>query len=126
MRISEMSTDRAADALITIAQPAGNIVKDPEIIAGLEALGAQNGGTMAAMLGEGLLPVLQLVLKNHRQDVYCIIAALTEKTVQEVAKQSILRTVADIRESWDADLASFFQSARPSSKGGKRTRSTTA
>ena len=108
MKLSEMSTDRLADVMVRIAEPVERIGSDEMLIDKLRAL-AQTGRktaieNAAAMVG-ALVPVL---LERRREDTYTVLAALTGKTVEEIAAQPAMVTLKEARESIDADFLRFF------------------
>ena len=112
MKISKMTTDQAADVLVRIVEPAANIVHDEEVYKDLG--GIVNGSNEDALkfLAANIVPITTALLKTHRLDVYEIVAALSEKTVDEVAKQKITVTIKDIKESWDGELLDFLGSLK--------------
>ena len=110
MKISQMTTDQAAEALIRIAEPASNIMHDEETIAMLDKL-AHGDNNALSFIADNIVPVSTVLLKTHREDVYEVLAALTEKSREEIAKQKFTQTVKDIKECWDGDLADFFASS---------------
>ena len=64
--------------------------------------------TYAAQKCAALVPT---VLKEHRTDVFSILAVLNETTVEAVAKQNILATIEQVREVFkDKALLDFFKS----------------
>lgn len=115
MKFSEMNTDQMAKVLVTIAEPVASIAKDEKVLAVIKDMTKSRKGqppiVLYADMISGFIPVL---LGAHRNDVYAIIAAMTDKSVNEVAAQPGLETVAQIRAFLDADFMSFFTSAAPS------------
>lgn len=108
MKISEMTTNQAADALVKVMEPVCNIIKDPDavpMLQGLTSISSMEGLTGA------LMKVVPYCLEKHRADAWKILSALTGKTVNKIEKQSILVTMADIRDSIDKDLIDFFKSS---------------
>lgn len=111
MKISQMTTDQAADALVRIADPASNIMHDEDTIAVLGKLANGNDAPLN-FIADNLVPVATVLLKTHRNDMYEIIAALSEKSKEEIAGQKWTETLKDIRDCWDGDLVDFFGSLK--------------
>lgn len=111
MKISQMTTNQAADVLVRIAAPASKIMHDKTTMKVLEGV-AKGSNDAVKFIAENLVPVTTILLKSHRMDVFEIVAALTGKTLEEVGEQNILVTISDIRDSWDGDLVDFFGSLK--------------
>ena len=112
MKLSEMSTDRACDCMLALAEPVGNIVEDGKVAAAITDLMSQSDKiTAAEAVGKAVRKILPLALREHRADVYQILAALTGKTTVEIAAQPIGQTISDAKGAFDRDLADFFQSS---------------
>lgn len=112
MKISQMTTDQAADALIRITEPAANIMHDEETIKVLEKLAKGNTDNGLSFIADNLVPVATILLKTHRQDMYEILSAMSEKEVAEIGNQKITETIKDIKDSWDGELMDFFASLK--------------
>lgn len=112
MKISQMTTDQAADVLIKIAEPCANVMHDKNTIDMLDGLTKGKGVSTIDYIASNIPVVVSVLLKDHRQDVYSIVAALVGKTPEEVAGQKIADTIADVKESWDGDLVSFFAQSK--------------
>lgn len=115
MRLSEISTERAADLLCEITPYVSNIVTDEELLGELKKAIAPNGAnTRAELLAIGLDKVNKIVpviLKKRKNDVFGIIGALNDKTVDDIAKQNFLATMRQIKEIIkDKELIDFFKS----------------
>jgi len=113
MRLSEMTTDQMADTLILLAEPIANIATDASVSAALASYtkASKAGQTVAETFGNMIGKLAPALLKSHRADLYAVVAALTGKTVEAIGAQKGLQTIADIRESFDGELADFFKSA---------------
>lgn len=115
MKLSQMTTDRAMDVLCEITPYIANITADEELLAELKrAVDPKEVATKAELMAKGVEKVTKLVpivLKKRKADVFGILAALNEKTVEEIGKQNILATMAQVREIVkDKDLMDFFKS----------------
>lgn len=115
MKLSEMTTDRAMDVLCEITPCIANITADEELLAELRnAIDPKAVKTKAELMVKGVEKITKLapiVLKKRKADVFGILAALNEKTVEEIRKQNIIATMAQVREVVkDKDLMDFFKS----------------
>lgn len=115
MKLSEMTTDRAMDVLCEITPCIANITADEELLAELRnAIDPKAVKTKAELMVKGVEKITKLapiVLKKRKADVFGILAALNEKTAEEIGKQSIIATMAQVREVVkDKDLMDFFKS----------------
>lgn len=115
MKISELTTEKAADVLCEISVYALSILTDEELKAELsDKLDKGKTLTKAELYAIGLkrFSVLTpILLKKHKADVFGILAALNETTVDTIARQNVLKTMMQIREiSKDAELIDFFKS----------------
>ena len=113
MKLSEMTTGQAADAMVLLAEPVANIASDAKITSALNAYSKaqKSGKTVAETFGVTVGKIAPALLQSHRTDVYAIISAMTGKTPEEINQQKIMQTVADIKELWDGDMQAFFKSA---------------
>lgn len=113
MKISELSTERAADALCEISVFALDILTDEEIAAAFRKK-TESAKTTAEAISLGVEKVGQLaplLLKKHRTDVFGILAVLNETTAEKIAKQNIVKTMMQIRDiAKDKELIDFFKS----------------
>lgn len=115
MKLSELSTDRAADVLSEVCVYVANITTDEELMLTLKNCAVESGATTAAekmaWFGQKFSSLIPVVLKKHKTDVFAIIAVLHGVKPEEIAKQNILKTMAQIREVVrDKDLVDFFKS----------------
>lgn len=115
MKLSEMTTDRAMDVLCEITPYIANITADEELLAELRnAIDPKAVKTKAELMIKGVEKITKLapiVLKKRKADVFGILAALNEKTAEEIGKQNIIATMAQVREVVkDKDLMDFFKS----------------
>lgn len=113
MKISELSTERAADVLCEITPFVANIVSDKDLLDTLkEKVGS--GASLAELYVMGAkkyATIIPIVLKTHRDDVFGLLAAINEMDVDTVAKQNIIATMMQVREiAKDNALLDFFKS----------------
>jgi len=112
MKISQMTTAQAADVLVRLAEPASSIIHDEGVMKMIETLANDNAISPLKFIADHVTMVVTVLLKDHRSDVFEIVAALAGKTVDEVAEQRITETIKDVRDSWDGDLVDFFGSLK--------------
>ena len=112
-KLSEFGTDECLDVLCEITPHIVNIVSDEEI---MNAIGKPMDKTTVTKVGVMLLgaqkitAVVPLLLKTHRADIYAILSVMGGKSVEEVAKQSTMATLWQIKTlSEDKELLSFFK-----------------
>ena len=113
MRISELSTERAADVLCEITPYIANIVSDKDLLDTLKQK-VGSGASIAELYVMGAkkyATIVPIVLKTHRDDVFGLLATLNETDVDTVAKQNIIVTMIQVREIVkDKALLDFFKS----------------
>lgn len=113
MKLSEMTTDRMMDVLAVITPEIGQIIQDKELIATFLTKKAADESTMEFGINRIVSMVPQICIK-HKKPVYKILSALTGKTDKEIADQSGMQTIKEIKEAFsDPDLISFFSSSKP-------------
>ena len=110
MKLSQMTTDNAADALVKISANLNNILDDKEVMDALKEV--SKAGVSDKMNGWSLLlaKLVPLCLKVHRKDLYGIVAVLDGKTEAQVGKLKLIETLAIIKNSVDKELLDFFSS----------------
>ena len=115
MRIfSEFGTDEALEVVLQIAKPITNLIEDKALVKEMQKTMPKGETTRIAMQRFGLAKIVKLLniaLKQHREDVYAILAPFNGMTVEEIGKQNFLITckqVADLLN--DKDFVDFFKS----------------
>nr|DAP47272.1 MAG TPA: hypothetical protein [Caudoviricetes sp.] len=121
MRISELSTDKAADVLCEVSAYALNIVTDEELrdslTAQIDAEKPQTAGERYAVGAQKISQWVPILLKKHRDDVFGILAAINGTTIAAIKKQNIIKTMLQVREAVkDKDLMDFFKSCASEAK----------
>ena len=115
MKISALSTEKAADVLCEASVYALSILTDEELTAELKSK-LEDGRNMsrAELYALGMKKVsifVPILLKKHKADVFGLLAALNETTVDAIANQNVIKTLLQIREVCkDSDLIDFFRS----------------
>lgn len=116
MKISELTTERAADVLCEVSIYALNILSDKELLASLRMQlegtdGDRTKAEMIAIASEKVAELIPLLLKKHKDDVFGIVAAVNGLTLEQVRQQKIIKTMNAIKEmAQDKDLIDFFKS----------------
>ena len=115
MKLSELSTEKAADVLCEIAPYAINIMTDEELMGELKnAIDFREADTMAekiALLVGKISKILPILLKKRKNDLFGVLGAINEKSIEEIAKQNIIKTMSQIKDiSKDKELLDFFKS----------------
>lgn len=118
MKLSEMTTDQAADALVRLVEPAAEIVNDEKVFQVIQGAGKVANAGFSAQMAFILREVAPVLLKDHRNALYEVLSILTGKKATEIARQPITATVADIRASVDSELLSFFIPSEEQAKSG--------
>ena len=110
MKLSQMTSDMAADVMIQIAPDIEMLANDAELgkmVSKREK--TTNQGEAVKFGGLLVMKVAVHVLKEHRQSVWNILGALQQKTAAEIAEQSVMTVFAQIVETLnDKDFMSFF------------------
>ena len=114
MKLSELTTEQAADVLCELTPYIANITGDKALLDELGKKFDSKGKSVAELYTYAakkcavLAPVL---LKDHRTDVFGILSILNETTVEDIAQQNILTTILQIRSVFkDKALLDFFKS----------------
>lgn len=116
MKLSELSTDRALDVLCELAPYVDNITNDEEVVCTIGKV--MEGGQNLNRYGQVMLMVgrigefTPILLKAHRTDVYGILSVMNEQPVAEIAAQSLMHTMRQVKELFqDKDFMNFFKSS---------------
>lgn len=112
MKISEMTNDQAADAMIRIVAPIERLTKDERLEPLLEELAGHEGegGVSALKIISSMLPrIVPMLLKDHRTDLFEIISILSGERVEKVGGMKLSETVHILKESIDDELIGFFR-----------------
>ena len=121
MKLSEFSTDKAADVLCEISAYALNILTDEEIRDSLKKQTdeekQQTAGEKYAIGAQKIGQWIPLILKKHREDAFGILAAVNGVAVDAIREQNILVTMRQIRELAEyKNLTDFFKSCASEAK----------
>lgn len=120
MKISQLSTDQAFDALCQITPYVSNIVADQQLAAAVGRIIQSEGTNKYGFymgVAEWAAEFLPLLFRKHREDVYGILSVVNQKERGEIRGQSLMETMEQLKELFaDQDLADFFKSLGPQGK----------
>lgn len=121
MKISQMNNDQAADALVRIAEPVGNICDDEDFVAMLDEVSKMRDIGVIMAVGKMLPRFVGYALKKHRHDLYEIIGALDGKPADSVGKMNFAQTVQMVQDSYDDILKGFFTRSAAAEKMSEKS-----
>ena len=119
MKISEMNNDQAAEAMIRLAVPFGNICEDEEALKLIDEYKGMSKMPLIQTIGKMLPKLAAYMLKSHKNDLYEIVGALSFTTAEKVAKMNFAQTVKLMKDSYDEVLISFFPSSVKQTKNSE-------
>lgn len=122
MKLSELTTERAADVLCELTPYISAIIEDEDTLAALAGVaGLGQSSSLAekiAVFCAKINKIVPVLLKKRREDMFGILAVLNEKTPDEIAAQNILVTMSQVRDlTKDRELLDFFKSSARSGGG---------
>lgn len=114
MKLSEMNGEELSVCLCKIAESIERIGFDEKTtetfqkIADLSKSGMNNIQQTSMMIGK----FVPLLLGDHREDTFAILAAINSKTVEEIRSQKGMQTIKELKDALsDPDLMDFFSSS---------------
>lgn len=112
MKLSNMSTDKAFDALTILAPEIESLINDNDFVGIMKNRKKSDNKDEAKKLGtKTLMDAAIYLLKNKKPTIFSILGALDDKTIEEISEQSITKTLSQIMEmATDKELLDFFQS----------------
>ena len=115
MKLSKLSTEKTVDVLCEIAPHITNIITDEELIGELRnAIDFKNAKTYAEkimLVATKISKFIPIILKRRKTELFSVLAAINDKTVEEIAKQNIITTMLQIKDvTKDKELLDFFKS----------------
>ena len=108
MKLSEMTTNQATDALILLAEPAAEIVNDDRIFDLIKKAGTLAEAGWQKQIAFIMREVAPVLLKDHRDALYTVLSIMTGKTPKQIGEQRAKETYDDIKGCLDSDLIGFF------------------
>lgn len=114
MQLSQLDTNKMCDIFCEITEPISVILSDQNLLDVLkDKMGLKPESSKAEQLQAGAMKIgllAPILLKDHRKEVYKILATVNEKTIEEIAEQKAMITIKEIKDFiTDKDLMSFFQ-----------------
>ena len=113
-KISDLNTDESLDVLCECAGYIANIAADEKLLETISKKIETSNMTRAGIMAVGaqkVTEIVRVVLKEHRNDVYGIVAAINGVSVEELANQNGMVTTKQIAYICkDKELLDFFRS----------------
>lgn len=124
MKLSEISTERAADVLCELTPLVDSIITDEDLMQSLSAV-VDREQTETMSFGQKLLlvssklgKIVPILMKKRRAEMFGILAVLNEKTPEQISAQNMLVTMMQVRDLVnDRELIDFFRSCRNAGEG---------
>ena len=124
MKLSEITTDRAAEVLCELTPLVDSIITDEELMQALSAaIGADDKaemsfGQMLLLVSSKMSKIVPILLKKRKSETFGILGILNGKTPEQIAAQNILVTMMQVRYlANDKELTDFFKSCRNADGG---------
>ena len=124
MKISEISTERAADVLCELTPLVDSIITDEDLMQSLSAVVSREQtetmsvGQKMLLVSSKLGKIVPILMKKRRAEMFGILAVLNEKTPEQISAQNMLVTMMQVRDlANDRELIDFFKSCRNTGEG---------
>ena len=124
MKLSEITTDRAAEVLCELTPLVDSIITDEELMQALSAaIGADDKAEMSVgqkllLVSSKMSKIVPILLKKRKSETFGILGILNGKTPEQIAAQNILVTMMQVRDlTNDRELTDFFKSCRNADGG---------
>lgn len=111
MKLSEMNNDQAAEVLVKVSGPLSNILNDENIKPLLDEMSNAKDIPPVKAFADMIPKLVSFCMKDHRDDLYEVVGALTFKPASKVGKMNFMATVKELRDSIDAEFIGFFRSS---------------
>ena len=122
-KISQLTTDEALDVFCELTPHINDIISDEELVEEIKRKIDNNGDgelSRIEMLRFGvdkINKIIPIVLKKKRDGLLGIIAVMTDSELEDIKKQNIIITLAQMRDlAKDKDLMDFVRSCLNSEK----------
>lgn len=106
MKLSEMSTRKAAACMAELAAPIGTLMKSKAVQEYLDKAAKQKASI--PMLADAIGVLLPVLLRDHYAETVKVLSILTGKTADEIGEQPVRITISDVNASFDGELIGFF------------------
>lgn len=124
MKLSEISTERAADVLCELTPLVDSIITDEDLMQSLSAVvdreqtETMSVGQKMLLVSSKLGKIVPILMKKRRAEMFGILAVLNEKTPEQISAQNMLVTMMQVRDIVnDRELIDFFRSCRNTGEG---------
>lgn len=124
MKLSEISTERAADVLCELTPLVESIITDEDLmqslsaVVNLEQTETMSVGQQILLVSSKIGKIVPILMKKRREEMFGILAVLNEKTPEQFSAQNILVTMMQVRDLVnDRELIDFFRSCRNTGEG---------
>ena len=111
MKLSEMTNDQAAEAMIRLAEPIGAICDDDEAVKMIAEYKHRYKMPLFYAVGKMIPTLVGYLLKKRKQELYEIVSILSGKKKSDVGEMNFAETVKVLRDSYDDTLSVFFRSS---------------
>lgn len=120
MKLSEMDSNRLTAFLCKIAPALENIGMDDKFSDALKRIANKDKNLNPAQQGAAMIGAfVPLLLGDHKNDTFAILAAVSGKTVEEISEQNGMITLREVKDALnDPDLLDFFTSSVSTAKNG--------
>ena len=106
MKLSQMKGDAAFDAMVRMVPYVSAILEDEKVQQARDGL----RGKKDLRAGEVMQAVMPLMLRDHRDDLYGIMGAVTGQTVEELRAMDFAALAPMLRDTFCEELFDFFPS----------------
>ena len=124
MKLSEITTERAADVLCELTPLVDGIITDEDLMQSLSAVvdreqtETMSVGQKMLLVSSKLGKIVPILMKKRRAEMFGILAVLNEKTPEQISAQNMLVTMMQVRDLVnDRELIDFFRSCRNTGEG---------
>ena len=108
MKISEMTNDMAAQALIRLSEPISNICDDDDMLKLLDEVQGMKDEIAIRAIAKLIPKFVAFGIVKHKKDLYEIVGALMMEPTSKVGGMNFVQTIQALEDSYDDVLASFF------------------
>lgn len=112
MKLSQMTTSQAADALMVIAPEIQPILLDAELMADFRKTTTDRGKAVEVGV-QKIVNLIPVIFGKYRLNVFRILSALNDMAPDEIAAQNVLATIRQVQELvTDKELIDFFMPSK--------------
>lgn len=121
MKLSQMTVEQAAQTIIKISDPMERMMSDINLENHFKEFSNlyRENVTVIRLTGYMLGRFLPALLKEHKEDVYLVVSAMTGKPIEEVREEKLTVFIRDCLDFVDKDFVDFFRYTTPAVKEAK-------